>query len=101
VTAKMVKDTYLFIPDPKPTLMQAFKIHNGDFAEKVSKGKGAVGTLLRYQRLQRKVEAFLKKKFNTSDITLDQIQFSFASSFHNYLLMQDIDQNTAMKYVKH
>nr|WP_294795588.1 site-specific integrase [uncultured Mucilaginibacter sp.] len=100
VTAKMVKDTYLFKPDPKPTLMRAFKIHNGEFAEKVSKGKGAVGTLLRFQRLQRKVEAFLKKKFNTSDITLDQIQFSFASSFHHYLLMQDIDQNTAMKYVK-
>jgi site-specific recombinase XerD len=100
VTAKMLKDAYLFKPEPKPTLMQAFKVHNDEFAEKVSKGKGTKGTLGRYERLRRKVEAYLKKKFKASDINLDQIQYSFASGFHHYLLMQDIDENTAMKYVK-
>jgi hypothetical protein len=59
VTAKMVKDSYLFKPEPKPTLMQAFKVHNDEFAEKVDKGKGTKGTLGRYERLQRKVEAYL------------------------------------------
>ena len=61
VTAKMVKDAYLFKPEPKPTLMQAFKVHNDEFAERVSKGKGTNGTLMRYERLQRKTESFLKK----------------------------------------
>lgn len=96
----MLKDAYLFKPEPKPTLMQAFKVHNDEFAEKVSKGKGTKGTLGRYERLRRKVEAYLKKKFKTSDINLDQLQYSFASGFYHYLLMQDIDENTSMKYVK-
>ncbi|WP_295676811.1 site-specific integrase [uncultured Mucilaginibacter sp.] len=100
VTAKMVKDGYLYKPEPKPTLMQAFKIHNDEFAERVSKGKGTKGTLLRYERLQGKVEAYLKKKFKGADINLDVIQYSFASGFYHYLLMQDIDVNTSMKYVK-
>ncbi|SDE85683.1 Site-specific recombinase XerD [Mucilaginibacter pineti] len=100
VTAKMVKDRYLHKPEPKASLMQAFKIHNGEFAEKVAKDKGSPGTLARYDRLQRKVEAFLKKKFKVTDIALDHIQYSFASGFYHYLLMQDIDENTSMKYVK-
>jgi len=100
VTAKMLKDAYLLKPEPKATLMQAFRVHNNEFAEKVSKGKGTKGTLGRYERLKGKVEAFLKKKFKASDINLNQLQYSFASGFFHYLLMQDIDQNTAMKYVK-
>lgn len=100
VTAKMVKEAFLYKPEPKPTLMQAFKMHNDEFAERVSKGKGTKGTLGRYERLQRKVEAYLKKKFKAGDINLDQIQYSFASGFYHYLLMQDINENASMKYVK-
>jgi len=100
VTAKMVKDAFLFKPEPKPTLMQAFKVHNDEFAERVDKGKGTKGTLMRYERLQTKTTAFLKKKFKASDIILEEIQYSFASGFYHYLLMQDIDENTSMKYVK-
>lgn len=100
VTAKMVKEAFLYKPEPKPTLMQAFKVHNDEFAEKVSKGKGTKGTLGRYERLQRKVETYLKKKFKTADINLDQIQYAFASGFYHFLLMEDIDENASMKYVK-
>jgi hypothetical protein len=78
VTAKMLKDTYLFKPEPKPILMNAFKVHNDEFAEKVDKGKGTKATLGRYVRLQRKVQAYLKKKFKATDINLDHIQYSFA-----------------------
>ncbi|MCJ8208562.1 phage integrase SAM-like domain and Arm DNA-binding domain-containing protein [Mucilaginibacter sp. RS28] len=100
VTAKMLKAAYLYKPEPKPTLMDAFKVHNEEFAERVNKGKGTKGTLGRYERLKGKVEAYLKKKFKASDIQLDHIQYSFASGFFHYLLMQDVDENTAMKYVK-
>jgi hypothetical protein len=100
VTAKMVKDHYLHKPEPKASLLHAFKIHNNEFAQKVAKGKGSPGTLARYDRLQRKIEAFLKKKFKASDIALENIQYSFASRFYHYLLMEDIDENTSMKYVK-
>ena len=100
VTAKMLKDAFLFKPEPKPTLMKAFQMHNDEFAERVKKGKGTTGTLMRYERLRTKTLAFLKKKFNAKNILLEEIQYSFASGFYHYLLMQDIDENTAMKYVK-
>jgi hypothetical protein len=100
VTAKMLKDAYRHKPEPKSTLMQAFKVHNDEFAEKVSKGKGTAGTLAHYERLKGKIEGFLLEKFKGKDIALDHIQFSFASGFYHYLLMQDIDVNTSMKYVK-
>ena len=100
VTAKMVKDEFLFKPEPKPTLMQAFKVHNDEFGERVAKGKGSAGTLGRYERLQKKTEAFLKKKFKANDIILEDIKYAFASGFYHYLLMEDIDENASMKYVK-
>ena len=100
VTAKMVKDAFLFRPEPKPTLMKAFQVHNDEFAERVTKGIGTKGTLMRYERLRVKTLAYLKKKFNATDIILEEIQYSFASGFYHYLLMQDIDENASMKYVK-
>jgi len=100
VTAKMVKDAFLFRPEPKPTLMKAFQVHNDEFAERVTKGIGTKGTLMRYERLREKTLAYLKKKFNATDIILEEIQYSFASGFYHYLLMQDIDENASMKYVK-
>lgn len=100
VTAKMIKDVFLFKPEQKPTLMKAFKVHNNEFAEKVAKGKGSKGTLMRYERLRVKTLSYLKKKFNATDIILEEIQYSFASGFYHYLLLQDIDENSSMKYVK-
>src|ERR1700743_1008215 len=91
VTAKMVKEAFLYKPEPKPTLMQAFKVHNDEFAERVSKGKGTKGTLGRYERLQRKIEGYLKKKFKAADINLDQIQYSFAFIKADDGFMQDIN----------
>jgi len=100
VTAKMLKEAFLFTPEPKPTLMQAFGVHNKEFAERVAKGKASAGTLLRYERLQRKTQEFLKKKFKSSDIILEDLKYSFASGFYHHLLMEDIDENASMKYVK-
>jgi len=100
VTAKMVKDAFLFRSEQKPTLMKAFQVHNDEFAERVTKGIGTKGTLMRYERLRVKTLAYLKKKFNATDIILEEIQYSFASGFYHYLLMQDIDENASMKYVK-
>ena len=74
VTAKMVKHAYLFKPEPKPTLMQAFKVHNEEFAEKVSKGRGTKGTLGRYERLKGKVEAYLNFHYfflNSFNLTIN------------------------------
>lgn len=101
VKAAMVKEAYM----PKSavqqrTLMEAFKLHNDEFAERVSKKKGSMGTLGRYERLKDKVEVFLKKKYGKGDIALDDIEMALAVNFLHHLTMDDIGDNTAMKYVK-
>lgn len=80
--------------------MQAFKLHNDEFAERVSKKKGSKGTLARYERLKDKVQDFLKKKYRRADIALDDIEMAFAVNFFHYLTMENISDNTGMKYVK-
>src|ERR1700712_2284944 len=62
VTATMVKDAYMPKMVLQKTLMQAFKLHNNEFAERVSKNKGSKGTLVRYERLKDKVQDYLRKK---------------------------------------
>ncbi|WP_443939193.1 site-specific integrase [Pedobacter sp. MW01-1-1] len=80
--------------------MQAFDLHNGAFSEKLSMGKGSTGTLKRYERLREKIISFLKAKTNKLDINLDEIQYSTASDFFHYLIVQGLDSNTSYKYVK-
>ncbi len=101
VKASMVKDTYM----PKPvvqskSLMDAFNLHNDEFAERVRKEKGSPGTLARYERLKDKVEVFLKKKYKKADIALDEIEMALAVNFFHHLSMNNIADNTAMKYIK-
>jgi len=100
ITAAMLKEAYMPKEVPKRTLMQAFKLHNDEFAERVSKNKGSSGTLGRYERLKDKAESFLKKKYKINDIALEDIQMAFAINFFHYLIMEEIGDNTAMKYVK-
>ncbi|QQL50117.1 site-specific integrase [Mucilaginibacter ginkgonis] len=99
-TAAMVKELYMPKQATKHTLMKAFDAHNGEFEERISKGKGSIGTLKRYERLRNKVIDFLGKKYKHTDINLDDIQYSTAADFYHYLIMQDIDDNAAFKYVK-
>jgi site-specific recombinase XerD len=100
VTVKMLKDAYIPKVVAQNTLLEAFKLHNNEFEEKVSKKKGTKGTLARYERLKEKIVAFLLKKYKISDIPVVDIKLAFANNFYHYLIMNDIGGNTAMKYVK-
>lgn len=100
VKATMVKDAYMPKQIVHKSLMQAFRLHNEEFAERVSKSKCSNGTLVRYERLKEKVQDFLKKKYKLADISLEEIEMAFAVRFFHYLTMNDIGDNTAMKYVK-
>jgi site-specific recombinase XerD len=100
ITAAMVRDAYRPEPVVQKTLMAAFKIHNEEFAERVKKKKNSDGTLKRYERLKDKVAIFLKKKYGKSDIDLEDVQMALAVNFFHHLTMDNIGDNTAMKYVK-
>ncbi len=100
ITAGMVKDKYMPKAPPQRTLMDAFELHNTEFSERVDKKNGKKGTLVRYQRLERKVKTFLYQKYGVRDVELGEIKKSLAPNFYHYLLMKDIGANTAMTYVK-
>ena len=100
VTASMVKEAYMPKQVLQKSLMQAFKLHNEEFAERVSKNKGSGGTLARYERLKDKVQDFLKKKYKLADMALEDIEMALAVNFFHYMTMENISDNTAMKYVK-
>lgn len=100
VTGTRVKDAYMPKSVVQQTLKAAFKIHNDEFAEKVKKKKASAGTLARYQRLERYCLAFLHSKYKLRDIALDDLHMGIATNFYQHLILQDIAENTAMKYVK-
>ncbi|OCX54222.1 hypothetical protein BEL04_08155 [Mucilaginibacter sp. PPCGB 2223] len=100
IKAVMVKDAYLPKKTSSHTLMQAFGLHNDEFAVKVKKKKGSQKTLDRFERLKDYTRAFLKKKYKVADIDLEDINTGFAVNFYHHLLAEDIGENTAMKYVK-
>ncbi|WP_291122388.1 site-specific integrase, partial [Flavobacterium sp. UBA6046] len=100
VTASMVKEAYMPKQVLQKTLIQAFNLHNNEFAERVSKNKGSKGTMGRYERLKDKALGFLKKKYKLADIPLEDIEMAFAVNFFHYMTMENIGDNTAMKYVK-
>lgn len=100
VTATMVKDKYMPKEPLQRTLMDAFKLHNTEFAERVGKKNGKIGTLLRYQRLEKKVRIFLYQKYKVRDMALVEMKKSFAPNFYHHMLMDDIGANTAMTYAK-
>jgi hypothetical protein len=61
----MLKEAYMPKQTLQKTLMQAFKLQNEEFAQRVDKNKGSKGTLARYERLKDKAQDFLKKNLNS------------------------------------
>lgn len=100
VTATMVRDKYMPRAPLQRTLMDAFKLHNTEFSERVGKKNGKKGTLLRYQRLEKKVATFLYQQYKVRDVALEGMKKSFAPNFYHHMLMDDIGPNTAMTYAK-
>ena len=100
ITASMIKEAYIPRETPQKTLMEAFQLHNDEFRERVNKKKASKGTLARYERLKEKAGSFLQKKYKLADIPLEDIEMALAVNFFHYLTMEDIGDNTAMKYVK-
>ncbi|MEO8887307.1 MAG: site-specific integrase [Mucilaginibacter sp.] len=100
ITAAMVKEAYLPKATIQKTLNAAFELHNQEFSGRVKKGKASAGTLARYERLPKKCQAFMKSKYKVNDIALEEIQLGFAVNFYHFLIMDDIGENAAMKYVK-
>lgn len=93
--------TKLSNKDPESiTLLTAFKKHNQFFKDLIGKGV-AQRTFNQYQVTERKLAAFLKFQYQTSDIPLNTLTTKFIVDFDHYLRVHDKNnQNTASKYTK-
>ncbi len=100
VTATSLKNAYLGIVERDLTLIDIFTNHNNEVKELVGR-EYAFNTLKRYQTSFRHTKGFLKYKYNVDDISLNQINHEFITSFEFYLKSKrGCNHNSAIKYIK-
>jgi len=98
VTAEMLKDAYQGKTEKPKTLLNAI-----DFViERFEKQYRSVASLKKWHTIRSKTVSFIQHQYKAKDIRLDKIKFAFAEDFIDYLMLeQDINANTAKKYLKH
>ena len=106
-TAIEIKNVYIGKPAiieevPKDkTILEAFDYHNLKMAELVKISKVTNSTLTRYKITKNKVEAFMKETYKVDDKPLPEMRLKFVTEFEHFLLtVQNIQSNTAHKYIK-
>jgi site-specific recombinase XerD len=85
------------------TLLQAFAVFTEKFELQVSRGIRADGTLRQWRTTTRKVLAFIKKHYRTTDLLFTDVDFSFAEKFYDFLTLEvehPLSDITAKKHVK-
>lgn len=102
VSAVMLKKAYQDKPTEvvKRTLLQAATFVLDKMEKRVEKERLAPATLTKWKTTEKKLICFLKEKYGVNNINLEDIKYSFAEDFVDYLILDsDIDTNTAMKYL--
>jgi hypothetical protein len=99
ITPVMVKNAYLGLPlshskskpekatRPSQTLMAAFDEFILIFEKKAKKGIRSEGTLRHWRSTKRKVEAFIRFRYQRKDIEMTEIDQCFAEEFYDYLTL--------------
>lgn len=100
ISADSLKNAFTGKAERPRYLVEIFKAHN-DNIEKLIGMDYAKPTLTKYKTTVNHLEAFLKWKFKTSDISLPQLKHEFLADFEFYLKSKkSIDHNTTAKYIK-
>ncbi|WP_342086443.1 site-specific integrase [Dyadobacter sp. OTU695] len=115
VTPVMLKNAYLGLPlthskakpekaaGPSQTLLAAFDEFIAVFEKKAKKGIRSEGTLRHWRSTKRKVEAFIRFRYQRKDIEMAEIDQCFAEEFYDYLTLhldEPLSEVTAKKLVK-
>lgn len=101
VTAETLKNSLLGIEDDvQKSLIETFEYHNKQVEELI--GVDYVkATLTKFETVLKKLKVFLKKKYNVSDILLEELNHKFAADFEYFLKVDEgIGHNTTMKYIR-
>ncbi|MFC4094839.1 site-specific integrase [Euzebyella saccharophila] len=102
ITVQNIKLRYLEEDNPLTTIRELLKYHKENEIPKLKKG-----TAKNYGATEKYLLSFLSKKYRTSDMPLNQINYSFVLNFENYLrnctpLMksQPLGNNGIMKHLE-
>lgn len=100
VTAEKVRNAFLGITTRQRTLLELFKEHNEEAKKLVGISK-TPATMAKYDRTYRRVEEFMKSKYNLSDIALKEIGHKFITDFETYLRSEcGCNENTTAKFIQ-
>lgn len=100
ITADAIKNSYLGIGEERRTLIEVFEYHNEQMAQLV--GVDVVkATLTKFETVLKKLRKFVKKRYNKSDLFLQELNHQFVTDFEYFLKVDEkIGHNTAMKYIR-
>jgi len=110
ITPEMIRKSYkskLIEPgmegdqEEKKTFLQAVDFEINRLKEKQERGLRAKSTITKWATTRAKLSAFLLYKYKKADIPLEMIRSNFAEDFFHYFTVEDeLDSNTAMKYIR-
>ncbi|WP_449435064.1 hypothetical protein [Pedobacter steynii] len=80
ITSEGIKCRFIGREVRKHTLMEAIKVHNEKMEALVGK-EYAIGTLKRFQVLERHLTAFMNTKYQITDINIKNINHAFIRDF--------------------
>ena len=101
VSAEKVKNAFLGLKTSQFSLLELFDKHIKDLETKIGKELTRI-TYLRYIRTRNRLELFMQRKYNVSDIDLREINYSFLCDFEIYLkTFYGCGHNAAIKLIKH
>ena len=101
LTAKAIKSRYTGEDQQSMTLMELVKYHNTELKCELTEG-----TLKNYRSTEKYLEKFLRDKYKTSDVFLQELNFSFINSFEKYIRINPLqkfapcNQNGIMKHME-
>lgn len=102
ITAQLIKARFLGTDNEKQTIQGVIKYHNEHLAHKLHKD-----TLRSYKTSQRYILEFIKSKYKTSDVYLENLNYQFIIGFENFLRnyvckksLRKIGNNTTIKHIK-
>src|ERR1700744_329926 len=102
VTVEMLRDAYQGKTEQPKTLLNAIDFVIERFEKKVEKQHRSIASLKKLRTIRAKTVNFIQHQYKSKDLRLDKIRFAFAEDFVDYLMLdEDINGNTAKKYLKH
>lgn len=100
ITAVALRNRVQGIAEEQKTLNEVFVYHNHLMKEKVP-GEYSKTTLTRYETTFRHVKEFVRIKYRTDDIFLNQLNHEFITEFDHFLRTKhSCNHNSAIKYIK-